>query len=1182
MNRGGAAALTFAILFSMYVSSGYRSEAPRPAPSRAENPAEAQKEPAVPPPCRFDCSPKYPEKLALTLRNSYLNGEESGVVAPGCPVRYQGIDSTLKAAAANAQFFLVIVPDPVHTHLGLAFDRQIDAIGQAAQDNGYLFDRAIMPWDYQDHPESADFRIRLLERAYQDENEKEPGLMIFRKSKGNGSLLALVVGETPTGGIHKDQFQNALHIMQCLRSSEQLKGLALPILGPTFSGSLPSLKKMLQEHAIAAVFCGFHVFSGTVSSSTSVTNFQTDLPIFASFTESADLQELLFVRFLAHRRYQPERVAILAEDETAYGDLGSPRPGSGVHCPAMAGSQLTYDQFRSCVVHVYFPREISQLRSAYQREQESASYGASEREPYRSTLKRDLEGVGSDDDSVHTYSRRQLPLSQEGVLLGILTTLHKHAIEFVILRAGDALDEVFLARYLRQADSDLRIVTVENDLLLRREVEDRLLFGTLSISTYSMRPAANESIREVELGDVHRDRVFPSPYEIGTYNAMAALMSLPQSCASPAAEPTAQPPCPSSKSEDGRLRFESCVRLEDYGWPYRLTGPPPCGVTVEAPPVWLTVLGRDGFWPVALLSPEENPKNPDEPVSLLSRLEQHPTGEPDKAPGTWAWKALCGFTITIAIFYMVFVLPKIGSTSSTSQIFQQFAARTPDCRVIAFAIQWFLLLLALLLLLWPWLHGGVGVSCVWLVLLVLAGTGVACFAGYDLSVRCDAKRPARTECAIVTLIVGCLVGVAAACWPLEPHVPDHNAVWHLFFYRYVHVAWWVSPLTPFLFLIAAGLWWAWHRIQGAAHLDARMPQLPKVSVNTTGEKFPKDLEHLGSDNFCELTGALAPAKWVGRVHGPLVGLFFLAVFLIDWCHPVSSLEDRWYDVAYGVSLLIAIVILFSSLLRAYFIWVNTKRLLLRLDASLLRRGFDRLPGFSLMPFWGLGANNLLDREHVGRAEVQLLQTAVKTVGYQLSEGKTVLKDVEKAVHKIGDNDKNEERLDKLQEFYTNVATAAAAFLKYLSGQWRDETYGTPRECRRGTSAAEDFVALVYANFIQVILIQIRSLIIASCGMFVFIVGSLNVYPFQPKATLRNLTIILLMAIVWVVVLVLTQIRRDATLSRITDTKPGQLGGDFWLKLLQFGALPLLSLLAAQFPEVANFLFSWLEPASRGG
>jgi len=59
-----------------------------------------------------------------------------------------------------------------------------------------------------------------------------------------------------------------------------------------------------------------------------------------------------------------------------------------------------------------------------------------------------------------------------------------------------------------------------------------------------------------------------------------------------------------------------------------------------------------------------------------------------------------------------------------------------------------------------------------------------------------------------------------------------------------------------------------------------------------------------------------------------------------------------------------------------------------------------------------------------------------------------------------------------------------------------------------------------------------------------------------------------------------QIRRDATLSLITDTSPGELGGDFWLKLLQFGALPLLSLLAAQFPEVANFLFSWLEPATQ--
>jgi hypothetical protein len=97
-------------------------------------------------------------------------------------------------------------------------------------------------------------------------------------------------------------------------------------------------------------------------------------------------------------------------------------------------------------------------------------------------------------------------------------------------------------------------------------------------------------------------------------------------------------------------------------------------------------------------------------------------------------------------------------------------------------------------------------------------------------------------------------------------------------------------------------------------------------------------------------------------------------------------------------------------------------------------------------------------------------------------------------------------------------------------------------------------------------------------MFVFIVASLNVYPFEPRGMIGTLSIFLLIVIILVVISVFTQIRRDATLSQITNTKPGKLGGDIWLKIFQFGALPLLSLLAAQFPEVANFLFSWLEPA----
>jgi hypothetical protein len=83
---------------------------------------------------------------------------------------------------------VAVLPGPVHTHLNLAFDSQVDAIEQAIEWDGYLFARATMPWDYhgQDNPEPSDFRTRLMQKENEKNKEQLPGLMIFRKT--NSSL----------------------------------------------------------------------------------------------------------------------------------------------------------------------------------------------------------------------------------------------------------------------------------------------------------------------------------------------------------------------------------------------------------------------------------------------------------------------------------------------------------------------------------------------------------------------------------------------------------------------------------------------------------------------------------------------------------------------------------------------------------------------------------------------------------------------------------------------------------------------------------------------------------------------------------------------------------------------------------------------------------------------------------
>jgi hypothetical protein len=62
--------------------------------------------------------------------------------------------------------------------------------------------------------------------------------------------------------------------------------------------------------------------------------------------------------------------------------------------------------------------------------------------------------------------------------------------------------------------------------------------------------------------------------------------------------------------------------------------------------------------------------------------------------------------------------------------------------------------------------------------------------------------------------------------------------------------------------------------------------------------------------------------------------------------------------------------------------------------------------------------------------------------------------------------------------------------------------------------------------------------------------------------------------------VFAQMHKDPTLSRITDTKPGELGVDFWIRMISFVSVPLFSLLASVFPSIGSFLFSWLQPATQ--
>jgi hypothetical protein len=511
------------------------------------------------------------------------------------------------------KFLIATVPDPVRTHLSLFFDRSIDAIEAAAQQAGYVFAQASMPWDASDHPESTDLDMRLAEHAFEGKKEHNPGIMIFRKfripdlqlqacqtevkktpscgdsgSEQDDVLIILLVAETPTGGLHQLQFTNSLDVMDQIRHIAAPQGSAPPrtldILGPTFSGSLLSMKEVLSLAEVQHRHFAIRIFSGTVMSYVSVQWF-LERPLahvsFTTFQESDLYGGCHFLRYAKSLKYKLDEIAFLSEDETAYGNitLKSAREACGINP----------DPDDTDVVRLYFPREISQMRNAYQRgiRLDQTDSDAGKRQVHV-TLPLNLEDTSRDEDAAPIFSRVQTPLSQGSIILQITNTLRAHHTKFVLIRATDPLDMVFLTRYLRQAYPQGRLVTFGADLLFRREVEDDRLHGIMAITSYSLLPRQdeNDAVSNLLGTQVKIDRTFPSSFSAGLYNATLALLSPWQAG-------------PDQNTDTAHKNCLPAAAYSEYGWPN--IAPTPGATNPLTPALWLTVLGRDAYWPMAFL-----------------------------------------------------------------------------------------------------------------------------------------------------------------------------------------------------------------------------------------------------------------------------------------------------------------------------------------------------------------------------------------------------------------------------------------------------------------------------------------------------------------------------------------------------------------------------------------------------
>jgi hypothetical protein len=125
--------------------------------------------------------------------------------------------------------------------------------------------------------------------------------------------------------------------------------------------------------------------------------------------------------------------------------------------------------------------------------------------------------------------------------------------------------------------------------------------------------------------------------------------------------------------------------------------------------------------------------------------------------------------------------------------------------------------------------------------------------------------------------------------------------------------------------------------------------------------------------------------------------------------------------------------------------------------------------------------------------------------------------------------------------------------------------------------AEEFLAIRYVSLIRAVLVNMRYLLVFVSAVFVLTIVAWNSYPFQPRQSIdeafTGLLVLLGAGVTWIFV----QMHRNPILSRITNTSANELGFDFYVRLVSFGAVPVLTWLAYQFPELGGTLFKFIQP-----
>jgi hypothetical protein len=1107
------------------------------------------------------------------LFSDFLASQQNG--APAESVEKQ--PDRLVNSGFRFEHLIVTVPDPEGTAYPHSFDETIESVRYALEQEDYTFDRFWLPW---------------RPKAQQDDKTPPPagmpGVILFRHEPAKKVLAVFLVGENPRSGLDKVAFLNTVDAIRRLsgnRGPRYGNPRKLRVLGPTFSGSIFSLRMALKQlhdcdtHRTANVPGQNHggvctlapiddvtVVSGSATSKDNAERLKAGIDsrrdygfqvTYSGMLENDDRVLGLFSDYM--EKTNPDAmIAFLTESGSVFGDRVA--RAAKVQTTAVHGN--LYWVFKNLADYLLpawlkgpdepprdvrwivlrFPMDISGVRRAYLEDPDLKKFWSAKKGMEEALPQLSVGGSVRTTGNIPTFAPEETSPARDNTLRAMFGMLTRRSVDMVGIAATNTTDSLFLAALMHKYAPNARPFVLDADVLFLGSPHGVPMTGMLFATNYPlfMRNQSWTGSTSARNGL----RQFTSRYAESIYNACQTAM-------------------------DGK-------HLIEHAWPFHRGSD-------KRPPVWLTVAGNDSFWPVALL-------DSDTQTSTVADDHRHVPALPRPSKiWTLLYFVLACWCIVHAVAFVyhnymhresewmsLYWLDPNGEKQLSKRVYLGIAT-----------LCLFVLLVSLgMIHLWASAHRDPLMVRLFMIMLFAVPSGL-------LLANFTALAFPRVGFSQYLYVAGAFALISIGALPfIDLDWFDSDDLYGMFFiFRSLNPGNGVSPLMSVALLIVGIYSWTMSEVRRLRTYELRRACLPQLTADMTFAAGQADVADRLSRAFRD---------WVCCRKLFWTAILFIAISaftFIRWAM-VNTFERPWFNAAYETMLIALYAVVVLSMVRFMAGWIALRRLLMLLEWHPIRTAFGELGAFSWTTLWKRGASRQTFTTTIASFEKlrQIVYTPeagpvpVGAGSGAAAQPATIWTSVPGLIPAVAEFeadlsvllDRETRGLRQPVDLYRDVQEKLLGISHALERNVLSPFWQQSRADDRGWTAthkaAEDFVALRFVSYIRYAMLQLREQLEFVSTAFIVTLLSLNMYPFEPRRSIISGVTMLFIAVGACTVYVFMQMDRNALMSRLAQTKADKLDMNFVLRLASYGALPLLTLLGTYFPWAGSMFRSWVQPA----